>query len=153
MSHEPGSDGEPGPAQRNASRLLRSRRDREVAGVLGGIGHTVGIDPVLLRVGTAVVTVLTGMVGGLVAYGVAWLVIPEASPEDDPAVGSSVRGVGSARVLVGGGLVLIGGALLVGALVPVIGDYLRDEVFRTELIVPLVLIAIGLVILVRGVRR
>lgn len=151
MGEEGGPDGHASPERR--ARLVRSRRDRVVAGVLGGIGHHVGIDPVLLRVGTAVVTVLTGVLGGLVAYGVAWLVIPEASEDDDPATGSSIRGIGSARVVVGGGLVLVGAVLLVGVLVPEVGSYLREQVFRSELLVPLALIAVGLVILVGARRR
>lgn len=56
--------------------LRRSRTDRTVAGVCGGLARSLGVDATLLRVLTVVGAVLTG--GGLVlAYLVAWLIIPD----------------------------------------------------------------------------
>jgi phage shock protein PspC (stress-responsive transcriptional regulator) len=59
--------------------LRRSRQDRVLSGVLGGIGRQYDIDPVLLRILVVVATIFTG---GAVAIGylVAWLLIP-----DEPA--------------------------------------------------------------------
>jgi len=59
--------------------LKRSRTDRMVAGVCGGIGEYLGIDPNVIRLVWVVVTVFT--VGtGILAYLLAWLVIPEEAP-------------------------------------------------------------------------
>jgi phage shock protein PspC (stress-responsive transcriptional regulator) len=55
--------------------LRRSRDDRVVAGVCGGLGRTLGVDPVLLRVLVVVFTVIGG--AGLLAYLVGWLLVPE----------------------------------------------------------------------------
>lgn len=55
-------------------RLYRSRKDRIIAGVCGGIGEYFEIDPTLIRL----VWLLLGLTGaGIVAYIVAWIVIPE----------------------------------------------------------------------------
>lgn len=55
-------------------RLFRSRRDRIIAGVCGGIGEYFEIDPTLIRL----VWLLLGLTGtGIVAYIVAWVIIPE----------------------------------------------------------------------------
>lgn len=40
-------------------RLYRSRTDRVVAGVCGGLGTYLGVDPVLLRIGFAVLAFMS----------------------------------------------------------------------------------------------
>ena len=62
--------------------LRRSRGDRMVAGVCAGIAARWGWDPALVRVGVVLVTVLTGG-AGLIAYVVAWLVVPEETLDPD----------------------------------------------------------------------
>lgn len=59
--------------------LRRSRTDRVVAGVLGGVGRQLGIDPVVLRVTTAVLAVFGGV--GILLYAIGWLLIPA---DDEP---------------------------------------------------------------------
>ncbi len=56
-------------------KLRRSRHDRIIAGVCGGIGEYFDIDPVLVRL----IWVLLGLMGGggIAAYIVAALIIPE----------------------------------------------------------------------------
>ena len=55
-------------------RLYRSRADRVVAGVCGGLGRHLEIDPVVIRVVWAVLMVIAG--AGILAYLLAWLIIP-----------------------------------------------------------------------------
>lgn len=56
--------------------LVRRRDNRIIAGVCAGVADYIGMDVNLLRVIVAVVTVFT--VGtGVLAYIIAWLVIPE----------------------------------------------------------------------------
>lgn len=57
-------------------RLQRSKEDRKVAGVCGGLGEYFGLDPVLFRLGF-VLTALPGGIPGVILYLVFWLVIPE----------------------------------------------------------------------------
>lgn len=57
-------------------RLYRSRDQRMVGGVGGGIAEYLGVDPTIVRLGF----VLTAFFGGagVIAYVVGWLIIPEA---------------------------------------------------------------------------
>ena len=55
--------------------LLRTRDDRVVAGVAGGLGRWLDIDPVIFRVTFAVLTLFGGV--GLVAYLIGYLLIPD----------------------------------------------------------------------------
>jgi phage shock protein PspC (stress-responsive transcriptional regulator) len=70
---------QPAPAAPVRPPLRRSRQDRVLSGVLGGIGRQYDVDPVLLRILVVVATIFTG---GAVAIGyvVAWVLIP-----DEPA--------------------------------------------------------------------
>lgn len=54
--------------------LERSERHRVVAGVCGGLGRHLDIDPVVFRVVVAVLCLSGGL--GLFLYGLAWLIIP-----------------------------------------------------------------------------
>jgi phage shock protein C len=57
--------------------LVRSRDNRIIAGVCAGLADYVGMDVNLVRVFVALVAILTGGVGGVILYLVAWAVIPE----------------------------------------------------------------------------
>jgi len=59
--------------------LGRSRTDRKVAGVAGGLGAYLDIDPVILRVLFVVLAIFGG--SGLLLYLVGWLLIPEEGAE------------------------------------------------------------------------
>ncbi len=54
--------------------LRRSRTDRKIAGVCGGLGQWSNIDPVVYRIAVVVLAVFGGL--GLLGYGVLWLVVP-----------------------------------------------------------------------------
>jgi phage shock protein C len=54
--------------------LVRSRKDRMVAGICAGIADYYGLDVTLVRVIVAVVSVITGGTGVL-AYLAAWMII------------------------------------------------------------------------------
>jgi phage shock protein PspC (stress-responsive transcriptional regulator) len=62
--------------------LTRSRTDRKVGGVCGGLAAYVGIDSTVVRLAWVVLTIVPGaIVLGAVAYLVAWFLIPEGSSE------------------------------------------------------------------------
>ena len=56
-------------------RLFRSRKDRILGGVCGGLGNYLNVDPVLVRVVWAILFFAAGI--GLLAYILAWIIIPE----------------------------------------------------------------------------
>jgi len=57
--------------------LRRSRSDRMLAGVCAGIADYLRVDPTLVRVGFAVLAIITWGVA-LLAYVIGWIVMPEA---------------------------------------------------------------------------
>jgi len=59
-------------------KLYRSRTDRVIAGICGGMGEMLGIDPVLVRLGMVFLCLVTGIVPILLTYVIAWLIIPPA---------------------------------------------------------------------------
>ncbi|MFF4341651.1 PspC domain-containing protein [Kitasatospora sp. NPDC001540] len=61
--------------------LTRSSRHRVVAGVCGGLGRYLDIDPVVFRVVIAVLGLTGGL--GLFLYGLAWLVVPREAADGE----------------------------------------------------------------------
>ncbi|HEV7650787.1 MAG TPA: PspC domain-containing protein [Actinophytocola sp.] len=56
--------------------LYRSRSDRMVAGVCGGIAEMFGIDAALVRIGLVAATLL-GFGTGAIIYLICWMIVPE----------------------------------------------------------------------------
>ena len=58
-------------------KLYRSKKNKVLAGVCGGFGDYMNLDPVLVRVIFVLLVLVTGFFPGLLAYIIAWLIIPE----------------------------------------------------------------------------
>lgn len=58
-------------------KLYKSRDNRVLAGVLGGVGEYFDIDPVLVRLVYLVIMLGTGVVPGAVVYVIAMFVVPQ----------------------------------------------------------------------------
>lgn len=56
-------------------RLYRSRTNKIIGGVCGGIAEYFGLDPTLVRIITVLLILLPGI--GVLTYLVAWLIIPQ----------------------------------------------------------------------------
>lgn len=59
-----------------AKRLYRSKTNKVIAGVCGGLGEYFNVDPVVIRIGVVIFTLAGG--AGVLGYLIGWLVIPEA---------------------------------------------------------------------------
>jgi phage shock protein PspC (stress-responsive transcriptional regulator) len=96
--------------------LRRSRNDRIIAGVCGGVARRLNLDPVLVRVVFAVATLITGV--GVVVYVLGWLLMPEEDTDSsliERALGRRrSRGRGTALVL--SVLLILVAAAMTGAL-------------------------------------
>lgn len=57
-------------------KLYRSKTDKKIAGICGGIGKYINVDPTVIRVGF-IILALPGGLPGVLPYLVLWLVIPE----------------------------------------------------------------------------
>jgi phage shock protein C len=85
----------PPPPPRPARPLRRSRRNKTIAGVCGGLAEHFDLDVSLVRIVWAVVTLLSGIFGGLVAYVICWIIIPEEEIQTSPAAAPPPQPSGS----------------------------------------------------------
>ena len=60
-------------------RLRRSRKDKMIAGVCGGIAEWMGWDPTVVRLSYVLLSILSAAFPGLLIYLILWLVTPQAS--------------------------------------------------------------------------
>jgi phage shock protein PspC (stress-responsive transcriptional regulator) len=58
--------------------LQRSRKNKMIAGVCGGIAEWLGWDPTWVRVIYFLVSVLSAAFPGILVYIILWIVMPEA---------------------------------------------------------------------------
>ena len=140
---EPGPTGSTGPSEppQPAQRVVRrSRSERVLAGVCGGVGRYFGVDPVLLRIAFIILALANGL--GVVAYVVAWVAIPEEQPDQPPGPPSEPRRE-TGRLVLGGSLVVLGLVLLLDRLAPDL-----DELFW-----PVAVVAVGVAVMLVGLRR
>jgi phage shock protein C len=61
-------------------RLYRSKVDRRLFGVCGGLGEMFNLDPTFFRIAWVMVAFATGFVPAIVAYLVAWVLVPKKKP-------------------------------------------------------------------------
>jgi phage shock protein C len=117
--------------------LRRSRSDRVIGGVCGGLGRYLGLDPVLLRIAFVILAVAGG--GGLIIYLLGWILMPEER-EGEPLGTARPASADTTRLLVGGALISLGTILLLNLSIPALGRYA----------LPLAVIAIGVAVLLQS---
>ena len=64
-------------------RIFRNPNDKLVGGVCSGLGNYFDIDPVIIRLIWAASIIMAGF--GIIAYVIAWIVIPTPKPPEDMA--------------------------------------------------------------------
>jgi signal transduction histidine kinase/phage shock protein PspC (stress-responsive transcriptional regulator) len=108
-------------------RFTRSAGDRLVAGVAGGLGVRLGIDPVLVRLAFVVLAFAGGF--GILAYVVAWLVSTEPSaPGGDGPQAPTHAPLSGPRQILSTGLVVTGLLLILREVGLWFGDALVGSV-------------------------
>ena len=154
-TREESTEERPGPR-----RLLRSRDDRVIAGVSGGLGRYFDVDPVIIRIAFAVTVLFGGL--GVVAYLAAVLFVPSDDGTGSPVPPQRGRGIVRATgvvllviaTLFGFGALVTGAAFVTGlgyglgvaATIVLIGIALVALSFRGGakwLIVPALALSIG----------
>lgn len=58
-------------------RLYRSKKERRIAGICGGIAEYFDVDPTLVRLIMILILIFTGFVPMIIVYLIAWVIIPE----------------------------------------------------------------------------
>ena len=120
---------------------IRSRTDRMIAGVCGGVGARLGIDTTIVRI--AFVALALAWVG-VPLYLLGWILLPQAAPAEGTEFAGAVRPARTAtRRAVGMALIVIGTMVLVRHL----GVALPDT-----LIWPALCVAFGLGIVIWRVQ-
>lgn len=64
-------------------KIYRSRSDKKIAGICGGLGELFSVDSTLIRLAVVFIGLVTGILPMVVAYIVGWLIIPLAPPQHD----------------------------------------------------------------------
>jgi phage shock protein PspC (stress-responsive transcriptional regulator) len=59
-------------------RLRRSRHDKMIAGVCGGIAEWLGWDPTVVRLSYVLLSILSAAFPGLLVYLILWVLTPQA---------------------------------------------------------------------------
>ena len=59
------------------ARLRRSRSDRMIAGVIGGLARYFGFDPTMARVLYVILSIVSVAFPGILVYILLWIIIPE----------------------------------------------------------------------------
>jgi phage shock protein PspC (stress-responsive transcriptional regulator) len=130
------------PPRPSVRRLYRSRTDKVVAGVAGGIGEHLGVDPVIIRIAFVALTVAGG--SGLILYALGWLLLPEKGEGEAPGA-AAFHSLFHRRPIIAIIVVIIGVSMLLDGF-----DWgRRDHSFGWAV----GLVAIGAVILVSQRRR
>lgn len=132
------ADTAPSPPQ--ARVLRRSSDDRVIAGVCGGLGRYLGVDPILLRIVFVVLAIAGG--SGVLLYVLCWIFIPSERPGETLGPTRSMPGA-TGRILAGTALIALGTILLLDRVWP----------WFDRVIGPITLIVIGVAVLVWGTRR
>lgn len=57
--------------------LRRSRHNRMIAGVVGGLADYFGMDPSLLRIIYVLVSIFSAAFPGILVYIILWLLVPQ----------------------------------------------------------------------------
>jgi phage shock protein PspC (stress-responsive transcriptional regulator) len=66
-------------------KLYRSRSDKKIAGVCGGIAEMFDVDPTIVRLVVAVLALATGLVPFFIGYILAWWIVPIRSATNQPS--------------------------------------------------------------------
>jgi phage shock protein C len=95
------------PPQAQVRRLHRSRTNRVLSGVCGGIAEYYGSDPTAVRLAALIIGLFTGVVPMVLAYIIAAIVVPDGDGVAVPGERAAVA-PGQTAMVLGALLVLIG---------------------------------------------
>lgn len=130
-------------------RLYRSRKNKMIGGVCGGLAEYFDIDPVLMRAIFIITAIGWGI--GFIAYIVLWIIMPDVTkiygyeaikddwqpPKKEKIPEEKEEDTGKRKTVIGNFLIILGGVLLAANFVPWM-DF--------SIIFPILLIAVGLII-------
>jgi len=135
-------------------RLYRSRTNRMLGGVAGGIAEYLGVDPTLIRL-IWILSIFTGI--GVIAYIVAWIIVPENPSQEAPVRGEQqatpVSMPGEIGTIIGVVLIGLGLWFLLNTLNVIPAPFFSFLRAVRSAFWPIVLIFIGIIIILATSRR
>ena len=138
--------------------LYRSRTDKVIAGVAGGVAKSLNLDPVIIRIIFVLLFFFGG--GGAILYIILWIALPEESFDFNPdrppdwAAGEKTQFADEARPEENylrqreNGSLVIGGMLIILGVILLLVRYFDWHQFRH--LWPLVLVAAGVLLLTKS---
>lgn len=69
--------------ERGMKKIYRSRKDKMIAGICGGLGEIFGMDSTLVRLGVVFFGLVTGILPIIVAYILGWIIVPFAPSQEE----------------------------------------------------------------------
>lgn len=147
--------------------LYKSRKNKMVAGVCGGLAEYFDVDPVLVRIIFIVFTIFGGF--AVLAYIIGAIIIPyppldpsemaaaasaEQSPAPTPQAAAPAAPATTNGALIVGVILMVLGAYFLMRNIPIFHDfYWWIHWHIHDYIVPAILIMIGTALLVKGTRK
>lgn len=133
-------------------KLYRSEKDKWIAGVLGGLGEYLSIDPTILRIAYIIFSIASGGFPGIVGYILAIIVIPKPPMgyEPQPATSESGGQSSPAQAVTAESSKPSNAPLVVGVILIALGALFLFNNFvdiRWHLFWPAILIILGLLLL------
>jgi len=138
-------------------KLTRSRSERILGGVCGGLARWIGIDPIFIRLFFVVLAAAGG--SGVGVYILLWIIIPEEGMADSVSISDRAKDMGGDMQTafskpnpkmfqyLGIGLIVLGGIIFLDRLnLPWLGW------FNDNLVWALLIIVAGVALLVRALR-
>ncbi len=122
-------------------KIYRSKRDKIIGGVCGGIGEYFDIDPLLVRL-LWIAFIFAGG-AGVLAYIIAWIIIP-LNPKNQDV---EAKEVDDKNKMIGGVILIIFGVIFIFVN---FGAFTFAIVWKSW---PLILIALGLILLGKSLRK
>jgi len=134
-------------------KLTRSREDKILGGVCGGIARYLGVDPLLVRILFVLLALANGL--GVLTYFALWMLLPVGEPREresgvDPfgrREPSQVTSRPANRALVGGAVLVTVGLLLLLKNVGLLWW------FRWDMVAPLMLVVVGAIVVLNALRE
>ncbi|MHC1782941.1 MAG: PspC domain-containing protein [Anaerolineaceae bacterium] len=142
-------------------KLYRSRIDKMLGGVCGGLASYAGIDPVIVRLFFVIFTLAGG--AGILIYLILWIVVPEEGENtgwNDSTYSSRIGSmrddlIDATRKPNPNAIRYIGGAIIAAGLLLLLQNLDIPWLWwlQEDLIWPLILVAGGVLLLVKAFRR
>ncbi|MFC2134871.1 PspC domain-containing protein [Bacteroidota bacterium] len=135
-------------AKQESKRLYRSREDKVIAGVCGGVAEYFNTDPIWIRLAAVVLLFIHGI--GLILYILAWVLVPE-NPNQKIGRRTAIE---KTFMDVSNGKKPRNGSMIIGIILLIVGTmFLMDNLFHVDAVIMWAVLLIALGVYMIGRRK